>query len=451
MKFDTRQIKEIMHLAWPAIIQEAMAVVVVYADTAMVGKLGANASAAVGLTSTFSWLITSVCLGFGVGILAVAAKNDGRNDLRKTSEAAAQALYLTILLGIILTIICLLISPMLPIWLKGDPVIQKDASKYFALSSASLLFKTSVLVLGSALRGVSDMKTPMYINVLTNIINIVLNFFLIYPSRKVYGINVYGAGLGVSGAAIATSIAFTVGGILMFHVYFHNQRFNFKTYPIKYSKSMMNECLRISVPVVLERSVICFGHVAFSSLIANLGVIPFAAHTIAIQAEQAFYIPGYAFQSSCATLVGNAIGQKDEKKVYSTTYTISTISFSIMAICGLILFIYAEKIMGIFTPDQEVIILGAKVLRIVSVSEPIFGVLCNLEGTFNGMGDTKAPFIFSLFTMWFIRVLGSFIAIHVFHFSLTAVWIMMVADNVTRCILLITRFKRGSWKGRLDF
>ena len=451
MKFASQQIKEIMHLAWPAIIQEAMAVVVVYADTAMVGKLGANASAAVGLTSTFSWLITSVCLGFGVGVLAVAAKADGQNDKKKTSEAAAQAFYLTMVLGIILTIVCLLISPFLPGWLKGDPIIQKDASRYFALSSASLLFKTSVLVLGSALRGVSDMKTPMYINVLTNIINIILNFFLIYPSRTVAGINIYGANLGVSGAAIATSTAFTVGGILMFHAYYRNTCLNFAAYPLKYSPSMMKECLNISIPVVLERSVICFGHVAFSSLIANLGVIPFAAHTIAIQAEQAFYIPGYGFQSSCATLVGNAIGQKDEEKVYSTTYTISAISFSIMAICGLILFIGAEKIMGIFTPDKEVIKLGANVLRIVSVSEPIFGVLCNLEGTFNGMGDTKAPFIFSLFTMWIIRVLGSFIAINCFNMGLTAVWIMMVADNVTRCILLITRFKRGSWKGRLEF
>ena len=451
MKFASQQIKEIMHLAWPAIIQEAMAVVVVYADTAMVGKLGANSSAAVGLTSTFSWLITSVCLGFGVGVLAVAAKADGQNDAKKTSKAAAQAFYLTMVLGIILTLICLLISPFLPVWLKGDPIIQKDASKYFALSSASLLFKTSVLVLGSALRGVSDMKTPMYINVLTNIINIILNFFLIYPSRTIAGIHVYGSNLGVSGAAIATSTAFTIGGLLMFYVYYHNPRLNFQVYPLKYSKTIMRECLHISVPVVLERSVICFGHVAFSSLIANLGVIPFAAHTIAIQAEQAFYIPGYAFQSSCATLVGNAIGQRDEEKVYSTTYTISAISFCIMAICGLILFIGAEKIMGIFTPDQEVIELGANVLRIVSVSEPIFGVLCNLEGTFNGMGDTKAPFVFSLFTMWMIRVLGSFVAIHLFHMGLTAVWIMMVADNVTRCILLITRFKRGSWKGRLDF
>ena len=186
-------------------------------------------------------------------------------------------------------------------------------------------------------------------------------------------------------------------------------------------------------------------------MIANLGVIPFAAHTIAIQAEQAFYIPGYGFQSSCATLVGNAIGEKNETKVKETTYIISSLSFAIMSVCGILLFVFARPIMALFTPDKQVIELGANVLRIVAFSEPIFGVLCNLEGTFNRLGDTKVPFIFSLFTMWLIRVFGTYVVINIFHLGLQAVWVMMVIDNITRCGLLITRFKRGSWKGRLEF
>ena len=209
---------------------------------------------------------------------------------------------------------------------------------------------------------------------------------------------------------------------------------------IHFYPSEFKECLTIGIPVVLERGVICLGHVTFSSLIARLGVVPFAAHTIAIQAEQAFYIPGYGFQSAASTLVGNAIGQKSEKRVKEITYMISAITMSLMIVCAIALFVFAESLMGIFTPDPEVIRLGARVLRIVSVSEPIYGILIILEGTFT----------FSLFTMWGIRVFGSWLMINIFTQGIEAVWIMMVADNVTRCFLLARRFLKGNWKYRIE-
>ena len=200
----------------------------------------------------------------------------------------------------------------------------------------------------------------------------------------------------------------------------------------------------------MERSVICLGHVTFASLIAKLGVVPFATHTIAIQAEQAFYAPGYGFQSSASTLVGNAVGEKDEAKVKRMTYLTCCITSSIMLMAGILLFVFAGHLMALFTPDPRVIALGTRVLRIVSVSEPIYGILIILEGTFNGMGDTKAPFVFSLMTMWGIRIFGSMLMINLFSLGLESVWIMMVLDNVSRCLLLSTRFLSGRWKYRVD-
>lgn len=445
-----KQIKPILFLAWPAIIQEAMNVVVSYVDTAMVGALGANASAAVGLTSTVCWLVTSIAIAFGVGILAVCAQAVGANNHEKVQRTGQQALFFTLIVGLTLTVICVAIAPYLPGWLNGAPAIRKDATTYFLIISIPLLFRCTVLILSSLLRGVSDMKTPMLISLYMNLINIVINFFLIYPTREIMGITVYGAGLGVEGAAIATAISFVAGGIMMFRRYYKNEYFNFKQTGFHFYPSEFKECLTIGIPVVLERGVICLGHVTFSSLIARLGVVPFAAHTIAIQAEQAFYIPGYGFQSAASTLVGNAIGQKSEKRVKEITYMISAITMSLMIVCAIALFVFAESLMGIFTPDPEVIRLGARVLRIVSVSEPIYGILIILEGTFNGMGDTKAPFTFSLFTMWGIRVFGSWLMINIFTQGIEAVWIMMVADNVTRCFLLARRFLKGNWKYRIE-
>lgn len=444
------QIKAILLLAWPAVIQEAMNVVVSYVDTAMVGTLGANASAAVGLTSTVCWLVTSIAIAFGIGILAVCAQAVGANNQEKIQRTGQQALFFTLIVGIALTIICVSIAPFLPSWLNGAKAIRQVASTYFLIISLPLLFRCAVLILSSVLRGVSDMKTPMLINLYMNLINIVLNFFFIYPSRKIWGITVFGANMGVEGAAIATAISFVAGGIMMFRRFYRNEYFNFKKTGFHFYPTEFKECLSIGLPVVLERSVICLGHVTFSSLIAKLGVTSLAAHTIAIQAEQAFYIPGYGFQSAASTMVGNAVGQRNEHRVKEITYLICGITMSLMVICGIALFVFADNLMAIFTPDMKVIELGARVLRIVSLSEPIYGILVILEGTFNGMGDTKAPFVFSLITMWGIRVTGSFLMINLFHLGIEAVWIMMVIDNVSRCGLLMTRFFKGNWKYRLN-
>ena len=449
MKYKT-DIKRICHLAWPAIIQEAMNTVVTYVDTAMVGSMGATASAAVGLTSSVTWLLGSISVAFGVGILAVCAQADGAKNHKKVQMTGQQALFISLVIGLLTSIISVIIAPFLPGWLNGAKEIRKDASIYFFIVSSPFIFRTMIIVLSSTLRAVKDMKTPMMINVYMNLINIVLNFILIYPTRKMFGITVYGAGLSVSGAAIASAISYVVGGVMIFRHYYKNQIFDFKHTGFHFHKPLCLECLKIATPVVMERSVICLGHVTFASLIAKLGVVPFATHTIAIQAEQAFYAPGYGFQSSVSTLVGNAVGEKDKVKVKRMTYLTCCITSSIMLMAGIFLFIFAGHLMALFTPDPRVIALGTRVLRIVSVSEPIYGILIILEGTFNGMGDTKAPFVFSLMTMWGIRIFGSMLMINVFSLGLESVWIMMVLDNVSRCLLLSTRFLSGRWKYRVD-
>lgn len=444
------RIKEIFHLAWPAIIQEALSTVVTYIDTAMVGALGASASAAVGLTGSVGWLFGSITVAVGIGVLAVCAKSIGANDQDKVQIASQQALIMTLVTGVLLTIICVVIAPYLPTWLNGDESIRSAASTYFFIVSLPFVFRAAISILSCALRGVSDMKTPMMINLYMNIINIVLNYFLIYDSHTVFNIYVPGAALGVKGAAIASSISYVIGGILMFRHYIHNETFHIRQTGVHFHKPVFKECLSISIPVVMERTVICLGHVTFASIIAKLGVVQLAAHTIAIQAEQAFYVPGYGFQSAASTLVGNAVGERNEKKVKQTSYTISFITFILMLVAGILLFIFSRSLMSFFTPDDSVIELGSKVLKIVSVSEPIYGVLVILEGTFNGMGDTKAPFVFSLITMWGIRILGSWLIVNIFHLGLTAVWVMMVCDNVCRCLLLSYRFISGKWKYRLS-
>lgn len=441
--------QSIYKLAWPTIVQEALATFVQYVDTAMVGMIGASASAAVGLTGSVNWLVGSICMAFGIGVLAVISKANGANNPKKVQQAAIQSIYITLVVGGIVGLVSLFVAPYLPIWLGADKSIHQDASTYFFIISLPLIFKAATFIFGSALRGVGDTKTPMIVNIVMNVINVILNFLLIYPTREIYGITVYGADLGTTGAAIGTAVSFTIGGIFMFYLLLQNKQLKIKKVSWNIHVPVLKDCISIGTPVCMERIVICVGHIFFASLVSRLGVISLAAHSIALTAEQAFYVPGYGMQAAVSTLSGNALGRKDEQRIKDISFITMTLAFVSLGILGIALFIFAPIVMQLFTTDGQVIALGTTILRIVSISEPLFGILIILEGVFNGIGDTKAPFIYSCITMWGVRILGSVFVINVLHLGIEAVWIMMVLDNVCRCILLSKRFIQGKWKVRM--
>lgn len=437
-------------LAWPSIIEQALQTAVIYVSSAMVGQLGANASASVGLTTTVNWLINSPPFAMGIGVLACISFFIGSKQIDKAKIAATQSIIIAAVLGVFMGIITLAISPFLPRWLGADPAIQRDASVYFAIVCLPMIFRTATIVFGAVLRATGDMKTPMIVNLIMNIVNIVLNFFLIYGSRTInigpFKMNTFGLGLGVTGSAIAAAISYSISGTLMFFALYKNKIVSPKGTKIRINPPIMKRCIKVGFPITIERVVTCLGHVVFSSLVTRLGTIAFAAHSIALTAEEAFYIPGYGIQTAASTLAGNALGEKDEKKLHDISVTIMGIAVAIMTVTGALLFTFPSVMMSIFINDPEVIKAGSSVLRIVAVSEPMFGALIILEGIFNGIGDTKTPVILSIVSMWGVRIFSTVLCIYVFDLGLNAIWLCMVADNTFRFIVLFTRFIKGSWK-----
>ncbi len=452
---DREMMRTIFCLAWPTVMEQALQTVVQYADTAQVGAIGANASAAVGLTTTMMWLINAPMFALAMGVLSCISRALGAKDTERAQKAAAQSVLITAALGVALGAVTLSISPFLPGWLGAAPEIQKDASVYFAIVCAPMLFRASSIVFGSVLRATGNTKTPMVINTIMNIMNIVLNFLLINPSQtwKIGSLSIpmWGAGLGVAGAAIATAAAYAAGGILMAAAAWRDPVLGLRGRKIRYDGEVMGQCIRIGTPIAAERVTACLGQVVFTSLIARLGTIAMAAHSIAITAEQAFYIPGYGMQAAAATLSGHSAGAKDEKKLMQYSSTITMIAVLFMGLLSVLLFLFPSAVMQIFSRDREVIGLGAQVLRIVAVSEPFFAVVIIMEGVFNGVGDTKIPFVFSLVSMWGVRILFTYLCVSVFHLGLTAVWLCMVGDNMTRFVCMVIRYGRGSWKKHLGF
>ena len=440
-------LRTVLLLAWPTVVELALQTLVQYVDTAMVGHIGASASAAVGLTTTTMWLISAPFSAMGTGVLSTIAKAVGAKDTERVRSAAGQAVLLCLIVGISITAVALGAAPFLPGWLGADAQIRSEAFLYFFVINIPLLLRGLTIILGAALRAAGDTKTPLLVNATVNLVNIVFNYLLIGSPVTVLGLYIPRAGLGVLGAAIATALSFAVGGVLMLHALYRHQLLSPRGKP-QLDKPVMRDCVSVGLPVMATRLFVFSGQVVFTSLVSRLGTLALAAHSIALTAEQAFYVPGFGIQTAASALSGQSIGAQNEKALDHVTVLTTTIASAAMGLMAVFLFFWPEAVMRIFTQDPAVIAMGAVILRIVAVSEPLYAVAIILEGVFNGAGDTKIPFLFSTGCMWGIRILFTYICTVHFGLGLAAVWGCMVADNCVRCLLLLIRVLRGRWKRR---
>ena len=442
-------LKAIVLLAWPTVLEEILQTAVSYVDAAMVGRIGARATAAIGVTSTVNWLIGSSIHALGIGFLAYISKEIGAKREDNVRRATAQATLVTLLVGAVFTVIALSLSRLIPVWMHADADILADASRYFFIIYTPMLFRAADIMYGTCLRAAGDTHTPLYVNLVVNAVNIVLNFLLIYPSRavSVFGLRLMlpGAGLGVTGAAIASAASFAVGGIGMAAAVMRHKLLSPRGLRMRPNGEILRPCLRVAVPCALQRFATSFGYVAFASMINGLGTVSTAAHTIANTAESAFYIPGYGMQTAAATLAGNCYGARDKARMKRLCRMLIALEIALMFLSGTVLFLGAERLMGMFTRDASVIDLGTRVLRMVALSEPIYGVAIILEGIFQGVGDTKSALVFNLLGMWGVRILGTWITLRHFGGGLTAAWGCMIAHNLLLGSLLTARYLRGKW------
>lgn len=431
--------KRILNLAWPTMLEQLLQTAVQYIDTAMVGALGTSAVAAVGATTTVNWLVGSTISAAGVGFLAYISQQLGAGRQDEARRASGQAVLCVLVIGCLFTVLTTSLSSLVPVWMQVDENVRGDASRYFLILYLPMLFRTAAILFGTVLRASGDTRTPLKVNMVVNIVNIVLNFFLIYPSRYVWlaGISfrIPGAGLGVHGAAAASALAFVYGGIAITYRLWRHDKISPRGQRFWPDMVILRPCLRVSFPNMLQRFATSFGYVAFASMINSLGEISTAAHTVANTVESAFYIPGWGMQTAAATLAGNYFGANDREGLRRLIRAIVPIEITFMMVSGLLLFVFAPSLVPIFSKDPEVILLGVTVLRMVAVSEPFYGVPIVLEGIMQGMGRTVAPFIYNVAGMWLVRIGGTFVCTGLLSLGLVSAWGCMIAHNLLLFIL----------------
>lgn len=435
-------------LSFPAIVAQVSAIAMQYIDASMVGSLGAEASAAIGLVATSTWLFWGVLSACATGFSVQIAHMIGSSDFGKARKLVRQAITACLLFSIILAAVGIAISGSLPEWLRADKSIHEDASTYFLIFSLFLPAMQISFLAGAMLRCAGNMKVPSTLNVMMCVIDVVLNFFLIFPTRTIsvlgLDLTVPGAGLGVKGAAIATVAAEAIVAIAMLYylcvIYKPLRIVGHKGSFIPTMHTIV-QAIKIGVPIGFEHIAICGAQILVTFIVAPLGVVAIAANAFAVIAESLCYMPGYGIGEAATTLSGQCLGASRHRLMRSFGHITVGAAMIIMGLLGVALYIFAPQLMSIMTPVEAIRNLGADILRIEAWAEPMFAAAIVTYGFFVGMGRTILPSIMNLGSIWGVRL--TLAALLVGSMGLKGVWIAMCVELCFRgTIFLILLFSK---------
>lgn len=437
-------------LSWPAIMAQLSSILMQYIDAAMVGRLGADDSAAVGLVSTSLWLFWGICSAATAGFSVQIAHRMGAADPESARRIFRQGILASFLFGLFVGIIGLAIALPLPHWLGGDEAVCGKASLYFAVFVGALPLLTLNYLGSGALRASGNMIVPGSLNVMMCILDVLFNLLLIFPTRDISALGLTftlpGAGLGVLGAALGTVCAevVTAGAILWFacckqkDLAFIGEPGSFKP-----TRQVMKNALKVAAPMTLEHAVICGAQIMITVIVAPLGVMAIAANSFAVTAEALCYMPGYGIADAATTLTGQSYGAKRLDLAKKFGYLTVGLGMVVMSVMGVVLWLGAPPVMELLSPVKDIQELGVSALRIEAWAEPMFAASIVAYGVMVGVGDTVVPAAMNFSSIWLVRV--PLAALMVGSMGLDGVWLAMCIELCFRGGIFLWRLFSGAW------
>lgn len=443
------QMALVVRLSIPIILSEISSTIMSYVDSAMVGSLGAVATASVGLVTSSTWLFNGIGMCVVTGFSIQIAQLIGAGRLRQVQSVIRQAIMVILGIGLFFASVVAAISGSLPVWLGGEPDVCAGSSRYFFIYGCGLPFVFLRQAGGSMLQCSGNMKTPSFLNILMCLMNVIFNAFFIFPTRVVtlFGMNltIFGAGMGVAGAALGTVMSEIVTTALMMYAVCRRSpvlRLE-KGIPWRLEKGCMKTTVRLAVPIAIERVTTSLAQIAGTRIVAPLGTTAVAANSLAVTAEGFCYMPGYGMAAAATTLVGQSIGAEQKEQAKRFAWLSVALGIGVMTCTGILMYIIAPWIFSMLTPDTGVQKLGAEVLRIEAFAEPLFAASIVAAGALRGAGDTLIPSIMELGSMWGVRITLALILVR--SLGLHGVWIAMCTELCVRGTLFLIRMYRGKW------
>lgn len=445
-----QQLTLTFQLSMPAILASASAMLMQFIDASMVGQLGADDSASVGLLATTWWLFEGVISSFVAGYGVQVAHLLGANRPADARQVVRQALVVCSLFGLFMAALGLALSIPLPIWLGAQPHIRAHATLYFGTFMLFIPFLMIDFIGSSMLRCSGNMRVPSMLNVLMCVLDVIFNFFLIFPTREVtllgHTMTMPGAGLGVLGAALGSASAgLIVAAIMLYYLVFRSGelRLTLDKGTFKPSLNYFKKSLKISSPMALQHTMLCSASIVITGIVAPLGSIALAANSFGITAESLCFMPGYGIADAATTLVGQSLGAGRKKLTRSFAWITVLSGMAIMGALAILMYVFAPELMAIMSPVPEVVELGARCLRVEAWAEPLFAASIISYGVFVGAGSTLLPCGINLVSMWIVRLGLS--AWMVTTMGLYGVWMAMAIELCFRGAVYLIALSSKRW------
>ena len=433
---------DIIRIAWPSFVELILTQLASMVDLMMVGQLGAWALTAVGLTTQPKFMMMTMIMAMNVGATAMVARYKGANNPEKANNILRQALVLTFVISLVSSIIGYIYAEPLVAFMGAQDQLSLDGGTvYLQIQFLGFVFMALTSTVTACLRGVGDSRTAMVYNLVANVVNVVFNYLLIYGK---FGF----PEMGVAGASLATVIGQCVAFVLAFVAimgrksYLHlSLRDSFKP-----DLSAMGNIFKIGLPAMLEQAMMRVGMIIYSKTVANLGTVAFATHQVCMNIQSLTFMNGNAFAVSATSLMGQSLGKKrpDMAQAYvKRTQRIGTTVSMIIAIC---VFFFGGFIVSLYNNDPEIVRVGALILKMVALIQPLQSSQFILAGALRGAGDTKATAFIIFITVLLVRPAVAIFSINVLEWGLYGAWIAMVADQLLRTGFVFKRFNGGKWK-----
>ena len=425
----------IVGLSIPSMLAQISTVMMFFIDASMVGHLGAEASASIGLIESTTWLIGSLLSAFATGFSVQVAHFVGANDFRKARQVFLHALICGVVFSVCVALVGVAIHVSLPYWLGGGEDIAPSSSRYFLVYVLVLPFVYLYHISEMMLKSAGNMHTPSVMAVLICICDVVFNYLFIYILK-----------MGVVGAALGTALAYVCISLPnLWIAACKNKILNLRQDHMRFRlvKEYVHNACKISIPIALQNILMSGAQIVSTMIVAPLGNIAIAAHSFAITAESLCYMPGYGIGEAATTLVGQTHGANRIELCKNFAYMTVGLGMAVMAVMGVVMYVFAPEMIGVLSPVDAIRELGTRCLRIEAFAEPFFAASIVTYSVCVGAGDTFKPAAINLGTMWLVRLTLAYGLSK--SYGLEGVWTAMAIELTFRGILFLVRLARGSW------
>ncbi|ELR71142.1 putative efflux pump [Fulvivirga imtechensis AK7] len=430
-------------LALPIILANILHTAYQLIDTFWLGRLGANAVAAVSISFPILFLILSLGGGLTLAGTVIVSHHKGADDQRQVNFSSSQTVFVIFFISILLAATGYFAAPPLMKLVGAGPEILADSVAYFQVSSLGFVFLFMFFVFQSLMRGIGNVLLPMYIILVTVFLNLILDPLFIFGYGPI-------PGYGVAGAAIASIITQGLSAAAGLFVLFRGKMgIRIKWSYMKFDFLWTKKLFELGIPASLEQSSRAAGMTVMVMLVTSFGSDVVAAYGIGARLLSLVIIPALGFAIATTTLIGQNIGAAKIKRAEKIGNLSTKIAFFGLTGVGMLLFAFAEPLTAFFVPnDPKVIKDGALFIKVMAPSFGLLGVQQVLNGVFNGAGFTKASMLISIFSLWIIRFPIAFVMSYKTPLAFEGIWWAFPISNLLAAAVAFIYYKMGYWKVR---